>query len=385
MKKPLKRCLLLCMALIMLFALCACGTQQTQTSTQSANVTGTNAPVSKTRVITDILGRKVEIPSVIEKADCQGSAARMMVYAGAVDKIAGLTEMEIAKDSSAVTLASAPHAYVYHDKFASCAATSSGWPKFETYYEEIIALNPDVIILFGSDMAACDKMQKKVGIPVVGIYATSMLSQDFKDTLTLLGDIMGTSEHAAKVVTGLEGYLKDLNDRTASIPKDQRPTVYAGAVSFKGYNGFDGTYADFPVFQAINANNVVDEVDGTGAMMVDLEKVSTWDPKYIFINCEPESLAIVKDKYAADPSFYNNLSAVKNGKLYTLAPFNWYNTNMEIALVDAYWVASVIYPEQFTDVNFAEKADEIFNLFLGCDYLSTLKKASMGYSSYTLS
>lgn len=391
MKRIIRLLLMMSMAALLAFAVVGCGGQKTQdegstvqpeTSQQPA-ATGADSTTA-TRTITDVLGRKVEIPTKIEKVDCQGSAARMMVYAGAADKIAGLTELEMCKDADIATLSAGPHAYTHHDHFLKCKATSSGWPKFETYYEEIVALDPDVIVFFGADAAACDKMQEKVGIPVVGIYATNVMSEDFKQTLTLLGDIMGTQEQANKVVAGVDAALKDLKDRAAKVPDDQKPSVYAAAISFKGYNGFDGTYAKFPIFEAINAKNVVDETGGNGAMFIDLEKLSVWDPDYIFINDEPQSLAIVNEKYAADPTFYNQLSAVKDGKLFTMAPFNWYNTNMEIALVDSYWVAKNIYPEQFADVDFDKKADEIFNLFLGQDYLDVLNKAGLGYTTYTL-
>lgn len=387
MKK--KRIAILCLALIMVFSLCACSSNTSTTSTgvttDTPEKTETTAgSENSTRVITDVLGRSVEIPTVINSVDCHGNAGRMMLYAGATDKITGVSELEIARDYDAKGLAPRPDANVNHEYYANCRATSSGWPKFETYNEEIVTLNPDIIINFTSDVASCDKLQEQVGIPVVGIYASSFLAQDFQDSLILLGDIMGTQEHVAEVISGLNGFIADLNERTKDIPDEDRPTVYAAAVGFRGYNGFEGTYADFPVFQAVNAKNVTDEVEETGAMLIDLEKIPVWDPEYIFIDNLPESLAIVMENYSTNQAFYTNLSAVKNNKMYTLPAYNWSGTNMEIALVDAYWVGSIIYPEQFADVDFSAKADDIFNLFLGQDYLSILNENGVGYYQYTL-
>ena len=44
-----------------------------------------------------------------------------------------------------------------------------------------------------------------------------------------------------------------------------------------------------------------------------------------------------------------------------------YTTNLEIALADAYYIGSVLYPEQFADLDPAEKFDELSNFFLGID------------------
>ena len=40
-------------------------------------------------------------------------------------------------------------------------------------------------------------------------------------------------------------------------------------------------------------------------------------------------------------------------------------SNLETALADAYYAGTVIYPEQFADIDIAEKADEIFTMLLG--------------------
>ena len=58
---------------------------------------------------------------------------------------------------------------------------------------------------------------------------------------------------------------------------------------------------------------------------------------------------------------------------------------MEIPLVSAYYVGSLLYPEAFEDVNFEEKASEIFDTFLGePEYLSVLEEAGAGYGKITL-
>jgi iron complex transport system substrate-binding protein len=50
---------------------------------------------------------------------------------------------------------------------------------------------------------------------------------------------------------------------------------------------------------------------------------------------------------------------------------------MEIAIADAYYAGKIIYPDQFSDLDPIEKADEIFNVMLGRSFYEKL--AGDGY------
>ena len=69
---------------------------------------------SDTRVITDVFGRQVEIPNEVNSVAALGSAARLIVYAGGVDKITGCTEMELRGAPGM------PFAYANKEHFAAC-------------------------------------------------------------------------------------------------------------------------------------------------------------------------------------------------------------------------------------------------------------------------
>ena len=45
---------------------------------------------------------------------------------------------------------------------------------------------------------------------------------------------------------------------------------------------------------------------------------------------------------------------------------------MEIAIADAYFVGKTLYPDKFTDIDINEKADEIYEVFLGHKYQDVL-------------
>ncbi len=101
-----------------------------------------------------------------------------------------------------------------------------------------------------------------------------------------------------------------------------------------------------------------------------------WNPDVIFI--EESSLASVVNDTKNYPQ-YKVINAVKNGQVYGLLSYCLYSYNKDILIADAYYVGKVLYPEQFSDVNPEEKADEIFVKFVGKPVYSQMKAAQGGF------
>ena len=153
--------------------------------------------------------------------------------------------------------------------------------------------------------------------------------------------------------------------------------MYVSGVSFKGAHGFEGTEAGYAPLAALKGNNIADATGNSGAFDMDIEQVLKVDPDYIFV--DTSNLDLVKQQYAENPAFYNSLTAVKENRVFSQISFRFCATNVELALADMYYMATVIYPEAFADVDPVEKANEIFKMFLGADdFYSTLNEA--GYS-----
>lgn len=116
---------------------------------------------------------------------------------------------------------------------------------------------------------------------------------------------------------------------------------------------------------------MVDETGKDGSLLIDKEKLVAWDPDIIFLT--PGNMNLVNEDYKTNPSYYNNLKAVKNGKVYSQINYNYYGTNIELAIADAYYAGTIIYPDKFSDLDFEKKADEVFKEMLGEPYMQVLK------------
>ena len=327
---------------------------------------GTAGNIGGGRTIIDGAGRQVEVPENVESVVCVGvGALRYTCYVGAQDLVIGVEDYEVKPGISRL------YNYVNFDKFKELPVIgTNGQP----YTEELIGLAPDVIVMSKSASVDADDLQEKTGTPVVVVPGSdATLDQNAYDTIRILGELYGKQERAAELTDYLKAIQKDLDDRTRDIPESSKPTVYVGGVSFKGHHGFEGTEAGYGPFALIRARNLADTTGQSGAFNIDLEQVLSWDPDIIFLDFN--GMSLIKEDYANDPDYYNALTAVQEGKVYSQISFRSSASNLETALADAYYAACVMYPEQFGDVDPVAKAREIFEMLLGVDPYDDLKEA----------
>ena len=117
--------------------------------------------------------------------------------------------------------------------------------------------------------------------------------------------------------------------------------------------------------------------------MIDKEKLLAWDPDYLFI--DRGGFATVLEDYRKNPAFYDALSAVQNGQVYAQLPYNYYNTNIDTALADAYYLGKTLTPAAFADVDPVQKAGEIYKALLGHPAYAQMAEAFGGFKPLRLS
>ena len=310
--------------------------------------------------ITDLAGREVEVPVPAKKIVAVGPGAlRLVCYVNATGKVAGVEEIEKRQPAGRPYI-------LAHPELKDLPSIGQGGPDTAPDAEKLVSVKPDVIFAtYLVDKATADELQSKTSIPVVVLSYGKLATFDDEvyKSLSLIGKITSSEKRAAEVVDYLKTCLQELNARTKDIPDDKKPKVYVGALGMKGAHGIDSTQAKYPPFANINAVNVVDETGKAGSVMLDKEKILTWDPDIIFI--DENGYSLVLDDYRKNQQFYQSLSAFKRGEVYGQIPYNFYTTNIDTAIADAYYAGKVIFPEQFKDVDPVKKADEIYQFLLG--------------------
>ncbi len=327
--------------------------------------------IENTRAVTDAVGREVLIPKEVDGVICSGSGTlRLLTYLQAENTIVGVDSIE--KRGSVID--TRPYA-IANPQF-------SDYPQFGEFrgydsVERILGLDPAPQVIFKTSDAGGDspeRLQEKTGIPVVTIDYGHIVNrrEALYDSLTLMAEVVGREERAAEVTGFFEGLIEDLSSRTSNIPEDERQSCYVGGIAMRGPHGFHSTEPSYPPFEFTNANNPARsgaESYGGSHASIAKEQIIAWDPDILFVDVSTIRLgegAGGENELITDPA-YRNMSAVRNGLVYGVLPYNSYNANFGSIFANAYFVGKVLYPRNFSDICPVGKADEIFRFLFGED------------------
>jgi iron complex transport system substrate-binding protein len=220
----------------------------------------------------------------------------------------------------------------------------------------------DVIFAIGMDSKTADHIQHSSGIPVLVLNygKLGVFSEDVYESLRLMGTILRKDARAEEVIAYIQSLKQDLGKRSQGFEKI---SAYVGGVAFRGVKDINSTETDYPPFRMLNIKNAAGDVKKSGQTEVDREKIIIWNPDFFFVDIQ--GLGFLEKNFAKNRSLYSVMSSVKNGRVFSVLPYNYYNTNLGNVFVNAYFIGKTIMPENFSDVDTAAKADEIYMNLLG--------------------
>jgi iron complex transport system substrate-binding protein len=331
-------------------------------------------PSQLVRSITDMLNREVQVPLEVGQMVGVGlGALRFLVYMQLTDKISGVEDLELRPGRA--------YAFAQPD----LAQKPLIGPMRGGDAELLAANQPDVIFMTGGTAGAANDLQKQTGIPVVALQTGNFNDQraTFDRALQMIGEITHTEEQAADLIQFINHEIETLNQIAPA--GHIKPSVYVGGISYSGARGLASTIPRYDAFEWVNANHVAAELaraanaGGTNATTIDIEQLIVWNPEYLFIDAA--GLALSQPQLSPGSPLYRTINAFKDKYLYTLMPYNWYATNYETILVNAWYVTSVIYPGRVPEAQFNERRSAIYDFMIGKDVSNDLLQMYKGWQS----
>ncbi len=274
----------------------------TPTGTTNPTVIPSPTPEPTSQTVTDMVGRTVTVPYKVTRiVGLNYGCLRLLTYMNASTLVCGVEQTE-------ATSTGRPYAMA-HPEYANL--TKIG-PQFGGDPELIAAAKPDVVFVTDYSQTSADSLQSQLGIPVISLTYGDIATSDQRQILYQSFDIIGKVLHKEARATSLENYIdgivKDLNTRTASIADSAKSTVYIAGLSNRGAHGFTSTSAYYAPFTLTNSKNVVTiEIakNSTSVVTLDLEVLPSLNPQIIFTDYA--GMTLIKQDVQAHPEIFNSL------------------------------------------------------------------------------
>lgn len=354
----MKKLVTLILALVMVGSLAACGGQTEPADTAAATQQQTTAPTvmqasqPATQVLTDNVGREVELPLPVETCVVANRYNSELIRAcGAVDRIISV-DTNTAQDR------------VYWEMFDPDNVI--GKNQRELNYEKIIELDPQVVIL--PDNGAYEEAEEKLAPFGIQVFVISGYdTDDFQNQTENIGKMFGVEEQAAK-------FYNYFNDKLEYVRK-QLEGVEKRTVYFESTKDYSTAFAGDPMYNMVEFANVTNifstDTENLNAKEIDPEAVIARNPDVIIKQITPSQALSGTGLYTAPSkeefqTAYQNIvsrvgwdsiTAVQNDDIYFMTQFSHGGASK---LVGTLYIAKMVYPDLLPDLN----PDEVYRAWL---------------------
>jgi len=322
-----------------------------------------------TREVTDLIGRKVNVPtSPARIAAMTGPSYEMVFMLGGKDKVA------MTKSGHTTNY---PLALLTNPDLANYANVPAN-PSSAVNIEDYLKNNIDLVIYYDNKNEL--KKFETVGMPAVVLTLNESLLKTVKDVqaqtleqyihnstiaVKTLADILGgdSLQEAADWEKYCREKLTMLYERTHELKDNQRKTVYWG--NTWGEN----ILASYPITNRyyeiwLCGGQLLGPEAGNGNFPeVTREQLFTWDPDIILVDNHgnyPE--LVIKDMYKEN-SIFKTLRAVQGKQLYRIPAGVFFMDKGTTTTLMLLWLATIVQPELFSDINVIEEIKYYYQEF----------------------
>ena len=336
--------------------------------------TQTEAVATEMRMITDMAGREVEIPARVESVYSTGQPGVVMMYTLCPDKLLGWC----------IEPSNEEKQYI-NPKYLTLPVLGLMQGSNNTANrEEIMGRGPDIVILVTEitedSITDAEEIQFTMNIPVVMIdYSLEKLG----DSYGFLGELIDEQQRAAVLGDYCVQAIKEAKTTAASIPADEKLTVYYAQGS-KGLQTAPLGSSHSEVVDLVGGVNIVTlEAETDGRLTVNMEQILVWDPDVIIASNSMNHTGTDMDgsgffsivKNASET--WSLVKAVKEDMVFSVPclPYNWLDMPPSAnRIIGIKWLGALLYPDYY-DYDMESEIAEFYSLF----YNKELTEAQMDY------
>jgi len=301
--------------------------------------------------VVDSRGRTVSVPDDIETILCIKSCSLELIsYFDSVDKVCAI-------DSNDKIIGDKGYTQVYSGFFSSLTVITV------SNAEEIIQLDPDIIISSTVAVTDLDQEQSTYGIPVYGVNADLEFGADaWFDQITKLGILLDEKDRASELNNGVRDLIADITAKTVA-----NVSGYTCGMMFYGAGNFLKTSGDYLPFTYSGVTNVMpSNPSGVGGQPYNttIEEINAKTFDYIFIDGSSVTTTTGQINTYIGTTILGDEPAIMNDNIYKVMVYKNWGTQWDSQLINCFYVAYVVNGSAY-DWTFEEKANEVIQLFYG--------------------
>lgn len=347
--KRMNKLLALLLALLMVFAMAACG-EKPNTDPEVVDP----APVETTYplTVTDMAGREVTIESepqrIVSGYYISSSAC---IALGLTDRMVGVEDKS---NKRPIYKLAAPELI---------DLPNVGSAK-EFNLEACLGAEPDLVILpmKQKDTAAT---LTEMGIPTLLVLPES--HEQIIEMFTLIGTVANVQDAANTLISYYTGKLAAVEALTRDLTDEQKPVVYIGGTSSYLTTAPKDMY-QASLITAAGGINAGAGIEGNSWTEVGYENLLAMDPAYIVI--PTNNFATAAPDYTAEDVLADaqlaEVTAVKNDAVYQMTTgFEAWDSPTPSGILGTLWMLKTIHPELYTQEQFVTDVQEFYQTFYG--------------------
>ncbi|HEY71003.1 MAG TPA: ABC transporter substrate-binding protein [Anaerolineae bacterium] len=318
-------------------------------------------PLESTAItLTDATGQELSFPAPPERIVFAGRGGQMLLHAAyffpeAVDRIVGM-EQRLQKDRSMLPLIDP----LFDDKEQLERDASA---------EQIAPLHPDVVLM-KTYMDELGDTIKQLNIPV--LYLELETPEQFFRDITSLGDLFDNPHRAQEVLAFYQDRMDRVAENLGGLPEGDRPSVLliqydtrGGEVAFKVPSE---SWLQTTMVEIAGGNPVwVEAAPSGGWTVVNFEQIAAWDPDIVILVNYFDDPGLAIAELVADAK-WQALRAVQDDELYGFPGdyLSWDQPDTRW-IVGLQWLASVIHPDRFPDLDILEELGTFYSELYGIE------------------
>ncbi len=204
--------------------------------------------------------------------------------------------------------------------------------------EQIIALEPDLVLAATYNNPDHIKLLRDAGIPVVVVSLFDSVDQ-VADNIRYVAQLTGDEARAEELIAAMEERLAAIEAMAAKAETKPRVLFYT---AFGSSAGKGSTFSD--IVQRAGGINLGDEALDGPFGEISLEKIVELNPDVIVTDeFSPEDNAKWQENFSNHPALAN-VNAKKNGRIYTV-PARHISTLSHYIVEGVYDVAKLLHPD----------------------------------------